>query len=467
MTRARVRMIPAEQGQWILSIGEALDEEALDVVEIPMSDGALFAGIEVLGRRGGSRLEARFDSQEPPEWISALVGEEAATSIAEILSGSGPRDESLLEVRVDEEVLSLLLRFAQGLWNRRFWPASRRSDAPIPVLDTRLLDFELVAMSLDARLEPFLKDSPLIEVLLDLREADALALAENIESVDRFWEGKARGVLAGFLEALLVNEEKEEGLEDADRIERIESAIPDTGTASPSADPGNAMLWRRYFAVATSEATPHSFPHPLLVAMNEDEGEEELALVAGEWAGGEEEGGEDAEERSGWIPIDWRQNIHCLFEPAEELRWIRTPTGEIDMEAELFRPLPQIAGLARAYVYIDDLPIPIRARADGGSAESLHVKWRARVPSKARIDVVLCSGHVDPRRRSRERVEGIRESQQRAVTSARARMESVARMVCGQERPSSHEAPWLAELVALKTARADLISSEAGAGLYA
>ena len=461
-----MRVARTEDEQWTLMIGETIDGGELDAVQIPIVNGLLIVGAGVMGMPEGLRIEARIDTLDIPQWVVSLVGEETAKRIVMRLGQSPHMDEEFLDVSLNEERVALLIRFARGLWSRRFWPASADAEAPIPVLDTRLLDLELVEMSLDERLMPLLEGSPLIELLLDIRQEDAFVLAEGIEQMDPAWERQARRVLAGFLEALLESEENDEGMDHVERVERIEAAIPDVDSCSIEFDDENAALWQSYFSSLTSTPVVE-FPDFLI--MEDDEDEEELALVAGIWECEEEEDDVDPGGCSAAghvIPIDWRKNLHCLFEPSEGLQWTRERVREVRIEAALYRELHEEADSPRAYVYTDDFPIPIRARIDEAESVFPRLIWRAPVPANARIDVVVCSGGFEPRRRNVADLKEIDTTQKSALQWARERMDSVENMARGRIRPNLFNAPWLAELVALKTMRADLLATEAGAGLY-
>lgn len=120
-----------------------------------------------------------FDEAKLPTWVDALFGEDVADIFFETLTVPSPQPRTIPLTLSDlaTDHLRAMARYAEGLWIRRYWPATREipiededESSPqthtdlgyeaIPATSTFLTDLELVALAADSFLRPLLGNSP-------------------------------------------------------------------------------------------------------------------------------------------------------------------------------------------------------------------------------------------------------------------------------------------------------------------
>lgn len=126
---------------------------------LPVDGGEIVCDPGIGGPAGAGRMSARLLDGRVPEWVGLIYGPEVARAAEKMLARTaGPESDGA--VGLTQTVRStwftrpsrtawILLRLAQGLWIRRYWPSP--ANGSTLAIDPFLLDLELGALM---RMEP-------------------------------------------------------------------------------------------------------------------------------------------------------------------------------------------------------------------------------------------------------------------------------------------------------------------------
>lgn len=209
------RIKVAQQGDFVtITEGNQNPGASFGVVELATQGAALYVDSGVINSVSPSPISgisARIYDRQAPLWTELLFGDqvrEVASRVAE-----GGEGEDVVVEYAEPRTAWGVKRVAQGLWMRRYWPASRERN--IPATATELLDLELGALLCEPYVGTCFSDY-LVETLLLPRREKAIELAAQLGDMpDAIFE-RLRGLLIVVLEWYL--EQAEEG-EDASEEE--------------------------------------------------------------------------------------------------------------------------------------------------------------------------------------------------------------------------------------------------------
>lgn len=307
------RIKVAQQGDFVtITEGNQNPGASFGVVELATQGAALYVDSGVINSVSPSPISgisARIYDRQAPLWTELLFGDqvrEVASRVAE-----GGEGEDVVVEYAEPRTAWGVKRVAQGLWMRRYWPASRERN--IPATATELLDLELGALLCEPYVGTCFSDY-LVETLLLPRREKAIELAAQLGDMpDAIFE-RLRGLLIVVLEWYL--EQAEEG-EDASEEE----------TEQLLSELENALA-----QVEDAERTSGEYPGLTLTSGVQSRSEgarlqspDMYALTASGSVGGDHvpaPGGYGRESRPvGETSVDWRQNVHGLIDAASAVYW--------------------------------------------------------------------------------------------------------------------------------------------------
>ena len=153
-------------------------EESLFTVPIALEGGTLLISTTIgvpsgAGPRPLPEFTVVLNGPDLPTWVDALFGDDVADTVFEALSapGTAPSTARVELPALAQDRLRAVSRFAEGLWIRRYWPASfevgeledtdpsiagNKALEALPATSTFLTDLELVALAADPLLRPVL-----------------------------------------------------------------------------------------------------------------------------------------------------------------------------------------------------------------------------------------------------------------------------------------------------------------------
>lgn len=447
---------------WSLSTSQDFDTASLGVVSIPVLGGALFVDTGIT--RTTSRLDIfiQLDDAEVPTWIDELFGEKCANQVIEHLDSTASSNFEITPdlTGIESRRLQHLRRFAEGLWMRRFWPASRLHSPAIPVFDTRLLDLELIEIALDSHMRTLMSESPILDQLVGLRLEFAMHLGEHIGRVDKRYRQRVSSAVCALLSYVADTMGEDDDLSTDDervyaRAVRALDSLDSTQDQVPERSKEHDELAEviAFLPLVDESSECDSFDDM-----------EVLALTAGPV--------HDSGQSPRHSSIDWSLNVHCLFDPDGDIEWSAESdeTGvTVSIRAQLYDPEAAIVDEPTAYVYWGDLPIPVFApmTPDDNGSDQNFLSASIRVPSSQALHVEVCSGGIVPKPKSLKTRRRVSVEQRQALVWAADRLRHV-RTPSGSASTTGdpeHRTLWLAEMVAVNTPRAHRISADDGAGL--
>lgn len=421
-----------------------------------------------------------FEEAELPTWVDVLFGEDMADIFFEALTDPSAQMKHIPLTLSDfaRDHLRAMARFAEGLWIRRYWPATRSismedEDAPqthadvgyeaIPATSTFLTDLELVALAADSLLSPILGDSQLIATLISLRFDDAAFIFDKRDRIAPRYRPLALEILRRFFD-LASDEEYDACLEDP--------------TALAIATEALNTLDEELEAHQLVESTPANVFYivPFELGCPPDIAEDDLALAAG--SSDQQQGRFDTQGASWETVIDWMKNTHCLFDPAQRAQCVsRYTQGKgfvVTVSAPLVEAFPEGVEPELAYARItwegtaEPIVFPLHL-----NAERTKMEGSGRVPGRPTSIDVVSVDDPGPVAHPSE-CYAIEEDQEHALdgTSARIRecrlSENAVDEYSWTPPETPHSFPWLCELVAAfqKPSIMRPTKPEEGAGLW-
>ena len=479
-------------------------EESLFTVPIALEGGTLLISTTIgvpsgAGPRPLPEFTVVLDGPDLPTWVDVLFGDDVADTVFKALSApdAAPGTARVELPALAQDRLRAVSRFAEGLWIRRYWPASfevgeledtdpsiagNKALEALPATSTFLTDLELVALAADPLLRPVLGGSPFIAILISLRFVGAVLLFDERDRIARRYRPLALEILRRFFD-LASDEDYGASLCDPDTLRRATLAFNTLDRERGRSHPDDHEDRGRPLSAYTLDFAPT----PLEDILSSD-----LALAAG--ADGQRSPYSDSlrlpyhAERS---VIDWTKNIHCLFDPASCAECSLEPAAgkgfTLTVKAPLTVAFPEDLEPEPAYARIgwEDCaaPLTIRLHLDG---QREHMEGSGHVPTNrlTYIDVVSVPD-AGPSVQGDERA-AIALNQEHALdgTTARIRECRLAGTEHEQTAPLSDGAtavqyswtppespygfPWLSELVAALQQPSVLVPvpPEEGAGLW-
>ena len=423
-----------------------------------------------------------FDEAELPTWVDALFGEDVADIFFETLTApsSQPRTIPLTLSDLATDHLRAMARYAEGLWIRRYWPATREipiededESAPqthtdlgyeaLPATSTFLTDLELVALAADSLLSPILGDSQLIATLISLRFDDAAFIFDKRDRIVPRYRPLVLEILRRFFD-LASDEEYDACLEDPTALAIATEAL---NTLDEELE-GHQLV----------ESTPANVFYivPFELGCPPDIAEDDLALAAG--SSDQQQGTFDTQGASWETVIDWTKNTHCLFDPAQRAQCVsRYTQGKgfvVTVSAPLVEAFPEGVEPELAYARItwegtaEPIVFPLHLNADRTKMEG-----SGRVPGRPTSIDVVSVDDPGPVAHPSE-CYAIEEDQEHALDGASARIrecrlsENAVDEYSWTPPETPHSFPWLCELVAAfqKPSIMRPTKPEEGAGLW-
>ncbi|MCZ0858974.1 hypothetical protein OHJ16_13085 [Actinomyces israelii] len=427
-----VRLRLADDGLVIAPGGRGPDEGGAgsggggDLVRpaLPVDGGELVCDPGIADPAAAGCMSARVLAAEVPQWVGLVYGPDVARAARELLAGSaGGADGPARTVRTTwftrpSPAAWTLLRIAQGLWMRRYWPTPVAR--PVPAPDPFLLDLELGAL-MQAEPVPACFGTDVMELLVYGPHRDRIRGA-----AEQLRDHGAPDVLARRLHILL-----RRAL--AWLIARIEDndgegvgAGADSGTGADDI----GALWALYDDLGgLPRPVSESYYASTARGPARDGGAPRAAAgPEGEWGGG-------APVRHGVDTLDWSQNLHGLLDTGDgAVRWFVAPADDGRLRLEVSAPLAErlvrdtegVRALARVPIPAG-LPVLVELAPD--ETGTRLTGWAAVSADEARVvdtvDVVSAPGGRGPLRgAARERM---RATQREAAAWARRRAGTVRR----------------------------------------
>ena len=254
------------------------------------------------------RVLAVLDNEVPP-WLDLLFGTTIAATVTDRISkltqptalhsnGDTSQSDNQKLPEDCEPLHRILCRFAQGLWMRRYWPASRKLN--IPATSTFLTDLELVALSRHPLLAPLLNDAHVDDYLLAPLRTGVISLARSIDRVAAPLRPRVATILSQAIHVILDNFEVHDDLGvTEDDLEALLDTLDPIGAQEPAELSGGQFEALR---------------------PNMDYFTGSLSLVAG-GSGTNSAGYAARQERSGTDMIDWKNNVHGLLDSGADVKW--------------------------------------------------------------------------------------------------------------------------------------------------
>ena len=391
---------------------------------LPVDGGELVCDPGIADPAAAGCMSARVLAADVPEWVDLVYGPEVARAARELLAGeAGGAGGPARTVRTTwftrpSPTAWILLRIAQGLWMRRYWPTP--AARPVPAPDPFLLDLELGAL-MQAESVPVCFGTDVMELLVYGPHRGRIRGA-----AERLRDRGAPDVLARRLHILLrralawliAQIEDDDGESNgvgagsgvgADDVEALWALYDDLGGLP-------RPVSESYYA-STARGPARDWGPPRTAAGPEDE-----------WGGG-------APVRHGVDTLDWSQNLHGLLDTGDgAVRWFVAPADDgllrLEVSAPLAERLVRDAEGARALARVPipaGLPVLVELAPDGTGTRLTG--WAAVSADEAQavdtVDVVSAPGGRGPLRgAARERMRAV---QREATAWARRRAVAVRR----------------------------------------
>lgn len=423
--------------------------EGLMVLSLPLEDGTLLVEVSTTPRGADytPRMSIELNARRCPQWLGYFLGSKAEKEVEELLDG--PNHEKSTSYRTIEweelsqyldERLVLLARFAQGLWIRRYWPASKVKR--IRKLNVGLLELELVSLGCNRRIQPIFSGSYILELLASpIRHAAVnLGRIESISKVPAEIQPLCAGIVHDVVNFLAdtsedhdafheSSEDIEQLIEDLD--EYLEGSLADIyGRAAEPAHLGEAMI----------------VDFGQLLAERQQDGYQDLDLAAN---------GQQHHGNSGQSIPDLRVNQQAVIDAGATVSWqvCHDDNGSyVRIRADLCVPQELAPKTASVIVLLRDT----EETCEGTLAASTNAyEGSIPLPNDAQVEDVdirtLVTTVAPARGEEREKL-ALLQAQALRWALARADLvnESAAPLVTFVRGSLDLNTPWLAEIVAQK-----------------